>query len=79
MIPFLPYAIIGTAVAIAVELFKSDEKDADTEKPEDSKTPDETRLPNYYQRGDRFFCPDTGIELQIRAVGGRPRKEKYPS
>lgn len=24
------------------------------------------------RRGDRFICPETGQELQVRAVGGRP-------
>lgn len=28
------------------------------------------------KRGDRFTCSDTGIELQVRAVGGRPRKNQ---
>lgn len=30
--------------------------------------------PHNLKRGDRFTCPDTGLELQVRAVGGRPRK-----
>ena len=29
---------------------------------------------NGLRRGDRFICPDTEQELQIRAVGGRPKK-----
>ena len=27
------------------------------------------------RRGDRFTCPETGENLQVRAVGGRPRKQ----
>lgn len=28
-----------------------------------------------FRRGDRFTCPETGEQLQVRAIGGRPRKD----
>ncbi len=39
--------------------------------PQTDKTVSNTPI---YKRGHRFTCLETGEELQVRAVGGRPRK-----
>lgn len=80
MIRLLALAAGAGIAALAVKLFEKDESDSITEIENDesvnSEMNTETFAKHAYQRGDRFFCPVTGIELQVRAVGGRPRKNE---
>ena len=54
-----------------VLLFKENDKKTVSET--DNKT--DNKPQKQFKRGDRFVCEETGEELQVRAVGGRPRKE----
>ncbi len=60
-------------------LYRENETVSDTEKnlysyrePDTVPTPKQT-----LKRGDRFTCPETGEELQVRAIGGRPSHKNY--
>ncbi|MCI5049240.1 MAG: hypothetical protein MRY32_02775 [Rickettsiales bacterium] len=68
---------VSTAMAIDIgtedgsETVSETEKDGAVSPYRENQTVSE---PNALRRGDRFTCPDTGQELQVRAVGGRGRK-----
>ncbi|GEM_PF-6628120 len=62
--------------AIAAKILETEKEAPILDEPANMENDGEMKDENAYQRGDRFFCPDTGIELQVRAVGGRPRKNE---
>ncbi len=83
----LPLGALGISIFVVASLFKDDEETVKTDLQEAENNIAETdsaeeadgweNIPDpQLRRGDRFICPDTGEELQVRAVGGRPRKNQ---
>lgn len=59
---------------ISSNSIKTDRKTDNSTVNNSSKMPISDHPTKTLRRGDRFTCSETGEQLQVRAIGGRPKK-----